>query len=94
MKKTRVLGIAGGGGALLHPFMNDKNYQILGNVEPRPVFYTKDLENWRLNFGDIPFQRELILGIKHPNIIVGSPSELFTMIVIPIYIFSIISLLF
>ena len=73
MKKTRVLGIAGGGGALLHPFMNDKNYQILGNVEPRPVFYTKDLENWRLNFGDIPFQRELILGIKHPNIIVGSP---------------------
>ena len=73
MKKTRVLGVAGGGGALLHPFLMDKNYQVLGNIEPRSVFYTKNLENWRLNFGDIPFQRDLILGIKRPNIIVGSP---------------------
>ena len=73
MKKTRVLGVCGGGGALLHPFLLDKNYEILGNIEPRPVFYTKHDENWRLNFGDIPLKRELIPGIKRPNIIVGSP---------------------
>ena len=73
MKKTRVLGVAAGGGALLLPFLNDKTYKILGNVEPRAVFHTKKEENWRLNFGKIPFETAFFDLKKRPDIIVGSP---------------------
>lgn len=73
MKKTRVLGVAGGGGALLLPFLNDKKYKILGNVEPRAVFHSKNEENWKLNFGKIPFKTEFFDLKKRPNVIVGSP---------------------
>lgn len=73
MKKTRVLGVAAGGGALLLPFLNDKKYKILGNIEPRAVFHTQSEENWELNFGKIPFKTEFFDLEKRPNIIVGSP---------------------
>lgn len=73
MKKTKVLGVAAGGGALLLPFLNDKNYKILGNIEPRAVFHTKNEENWKLNFGKIPFKTEFFDLNKRPDIIVGSP---------------------
>jgi site-specific DNA-cytosine methylase len=73
MKKTRVLGVCGGAGALLHPFLNDKKYKILGNIEPRAVFHTTSEENWKLNFGKIPFKTEFFDLKKRPNIIVGSP---------------------
>lgn len=73
MKKTKVLGVAGGGGALLLPFLKDPNYKILGNIEPRAVFHTKKEENWRQNFGKIPFKTDFFDLKKRPDIIVGSP---------------------
>ena len=73
MKRIRVLGVCAGGGALLLPFLNDENYKILGNVEPRYVFHTKKEENWVLNFGKIPFKTEFFKLKRAPDIIVGSP---------------------
>ncbi len=73
MKKIKILGVCAGGGALLHPFLGDKRYKILGNIEPRTVFHTKGEENWRLNFGEIPFETEFFDLEKRPDIIMGSP---------------------
>lgn len=72
-RKLRILGVCAGGGALLHPFLKDKKYKILGNIEPRAVFHTKNEENWKLNFGNILFKTSLIDLEKRPDIIVGSP---------------------
>jgi site-specific DNA-cytosine methylase len=74
IKHFKVLGIAAGQGALLYPFLNQKNCTLLGNVEPRSVFHTPKEQQWKLNFGDIPFSRKLNLdeSIK-PNVIVSSP---------------------
>ena len=72
-KKLRVLGVCAGGGALLLPFFKDKNYKILGNIEPRMVFHTKKEQNWKLNFGKVPFKKEFFDLEKRPDIIVGSP---------------------
>ena len=55
MKQLKVLGICGAQGALLYPL---KKY-LIGNVEPRAVFHTKKEEQWKLNFGEIPFVRSL-----------------------------------
>ena len=49
MGKLRVLGVCGAQGALLFPF---KKY-LIGNIEPRAVFHTKNEEQWKLNFGEI-----------------------------------------
>lgn len=46
-----VLGVSAGQGALLYPFRK----HLLGNIEPRGVFHTPGEEQWKLNFGDIPF---------------------------------------
>lgn len=71
MEKLRVLGICGAQGALLYPL---KRY-LIGNVEPRAVFHTKNEEQWKLNFGEIPFVKtvEPFINSK-PDIILGSPS--------------------
>lgn len=55
MGKLRVLGVCGAQGALLFPF---KRY-LIGNIEPRAVFHTKNEEQWRLNFGEIPLKGNL-----------------------------------
>ena len=55
MGKLRVLGVCGAQGALLFPF---KKY-LISNIEPRAVFHTKNEEQWKLNFGEIHFKREL-----------------------------------
>ena len=73
-KKLRVLGVCGAQGALLHPI---KKY-LIGNVEPRSVFWTPKNEQWVSNFGDIPLLRSIEdLGEKtssHIDVILGSPS--------------------
>ena len=71
MEKLKVLGICGAQGALLYPL---RKY-LIGNVEPRAVFHTRKEEQWRLNFGDIPFVRSIepFMNSK-PDIILGSPS--------------------
>ena len=71
MEKIRVLGICGAQGALLYPL---KKY-LIGNVEPRAVFHTKKEEQWKLNFGDIPFVKTIEPFMdSNPDIILGSPS--------------------
>ena len=71
MKKLQILGICGAQGALLYPL---RKY-LIGNVEPRAVFHTKKEEQWKLNFGEIPFVKTLepFLNSK-PDVILGSPS--------------------
>lgn len=77
-KKLKVIGVcAGSGAALLFPFLKDENFKILGNIEPRPVFHTPNEEQWKLNFGDIPFLKEHQISypdeLGRPDIIVSSP---------------------
>lgn len=66
-----VLGISAGQGALLFPFRNN----LLGNIEPRGVFHTPGEEQWKLNFGDIPFYKGYCLQEfnEKVDIIISSP---------------------
>lgn len=66
-----VLGISAGQGALLFPFRNN----LLGNIEPRGVFHTPGEEQWKLNFGDIPFYKGYCLQEfnEKVDIIMSSP---------------------
>lgn len=68
----KILGVCGAQGALIHRLKKD----LLANVEPRAVFHTKGQEQWKLNFGDIPFVRTLkeVDNIKEVDIIIGSPN--------------------
>lgn len=67
----KVLGVCGGNGVILHPF---KKY-LFANVEPRSIFYTKNQEQWKSNFKDIPMQKSLSFTTLLPEIdvIVGAP---------------------
>ena len=69
MKHLKVLRVSAGQGALLFPFKES----LVANIEPRAVFHTKNEEQWKLNFGDIPFLRnELPENIK-ADVIISSP---------------------
>lgn len=68
MKHLRVLGVSAGQGALLFPFKEN----LVANIEPRAVFHTKNEEQWKLNFGDIPFLRNELPDIK-ADVIISSP---------------------
>lgn len=70
-KEIRVMGVCAAQGALLFPFRK----HLIANIEPRAVFHTQGEIQWKLNFGFIPFLRELKQweGIT-PNVIIGSPS--------------------
>ena len=70
MRKLRVLGVCGAQGALLFQF---KKY-LVANIEPRSVFHTKNEEQWKLNFGNIPFKKDFIDINDDIDIIIGSPS--------------------
>lgn len=72
-EELTVLGVCGAQGALLHPLRKCK---IIGNIEPRGVFHSPGEEQWKINFGDIPFLRSLNDLPKCPkvDILVGSPS--------------------
>lgn len=54
MKELKVLGVSAGAGILLFPFRKN----LIANVETRGVFYTKGLEQWKLNFGDTPYYKD------------------------------------
>lgn len=68
-KDLKILGICAGQGALLFTWRK----QLLGNIEPRSVFHTQKEEQWRLNFGEIPFLRNELPEKWHPDIILSSP---------------------
>ena len=71
MKKLRVLGVCAGQGALLFPFREN----LLGNIEIRGVFHTPGEEQWKLNFGDIPFYKGFCLQEfdEKVDIVISSP---------------------
>jgi site-specific DNA-cytosine methylase len=69
MKKLKVLGVSAGAGILLFPFRKN----LIANVETRGVFYTKGLEQWKLNFGDTPYYKDGTLPDCKPDIILSSP---------------------
>lgn len=69
MKNLKVLGISAGQGALLFPFKEN----LIANIEPRSVFHTKGEEQWKLNFGNVPFLKEELPDNLRPNIIISSP---------------------
>lgn len=66
-----VLGISAGQGALLFPFRK----HLIGNIEPRGVFHTPREEQWKKNFGDIPFYKGYCLQEfdEEVDIIISSP---------------------
>lgn len=70
-KKLTVLGVSAGAGALLYPFRK----HLLGNIESRSVFHTPKEEQWKLNFGDIPFYKGFCLQEfnEKVDIIISSP---------------------
>lgn len=69
MKKLKVLGVSAGAGILLFPFRKN----LIANIETRGVFYTKGLEQWKLNFGDIPYYKDETFPDCKPDIILSSP---------------------
>lgn len=69
MKKLKVLGVSAGAGILLFPFRKN----LIANLEIRGVFYTKGLEQWKLNFGDIPYYKDGTFPDCKPDIILSSP---------------------
>lgn len=64
----KVLGVCAGNGVMVYPL---KRY-LIGNVEPRYVFYTKDNTQWKLNFGDIPMVQD-VENWPEADIIIGHP---------------------
>lgn len=68
-----VLGVMAGNGVIIHPF---KKY-LVGNIETRAIFHTKDNEQWKINFGNIPLYKtitEIRKNVKDPiDIIIGNP---------------------
>lgn len=78
----KVLGVCGGNGAVLYPFLEN----LIGNIEPRSAFKTPDNRQWKLNFHNIPLinkmaDKPLIQGwdmewnkqFKGVDIIIGHP---------------------
>lgn len=76
MRILNVLGVSAGQGALLFPFLNESKFKVVANVESRSVFHTPNEEQWKLNFGSIPFYRsfeKLFTEDLNVDIIVSSP---------------------
>lgn len=72
MTKLKVLGICAGNGVCLFPFAN-KNFEIIGNIEPRQVFHTKKEEQWSANFDAPIWKTYPNKTISRPHIIIGHP---------------------
>lgn len=73
--KLNMIGICAGQGALLHPFLNEKRFKVLFNVEPRAVFHTEREEQWNLNFRGVDFYKKPVLPEANDvDVIVGSPN--------------------
>lgn len=68
-----VLGVQAGNGVIVHPFKEC----LVGNLETRAIFHTKNNEQWVANFGNIPLYKtveQARKGIKTPiDIIIGNP---------------------
>lgn len=56
MKVFNVIGISCGHIGL-HPFLNEKRFKILANMDSRSCFHTPKEEQWKENYGKISFYR-------------------------------------
>jgi site-specific DNA-cytosine methylase len=65
----KILGVCGGNGVILYPMRGD----LIGNIEPRNVFYTPGELQWRLNFDQVPFYKKYEPGLN-PDVIIGAPN--------------------
>jgi site-specific DNA-cytosine methylase len=72
INKIKVLGVCGGGGVILYPFLH-KSFKLLANIEPRGIFGTPQQVQWKLNFNDIPLYRGLAELYSEVDVIVGAP---------------------
>lgn len=73
-KKVRdILGVCGGNGVILHPAKD----RLIANLEPRKIFHTKNQEQWRENFKNIPYFTDVnsvpFISKKRVKIIIGAP---------------------
>ena len=59
----KVLGINAGNGVILHPFKKD----LIGNIELRGVFHTKNDVQWVSNFKGIPLIKKLGKDLNLPD---------------------------
>lgn len=73
MKKLKVLGVCAGNGVCLFPFHKRKSFKVIGNIEPRGVFYDKKQEQWNANFEGIPQVKTSTSMKFKPDIIIGHP---------------------
>jgi site-specific DNA-cytosine methylase len=68
-----ILGVNAGNGVLLHTMKE----HLVGNIEIRAIFHTKGLEQWKANFGSIPYFKsvgELKKKMKSSvDVILGNP---------------------
>lgn len=64
----KVLGVAGGGGVIIHPFKPI----LAGNIETRSIFNTPGDIQWKLNF-DQPLYKSYRNDLGDINVIVGAP---------------------
>ena len=70
--KYNVLGVSSGLGVSLFPFKK----HLLANVEFRGIFHTKNDEQWKANFGNIPLHKhpESTRPLPgEPDVIISSP---------------------
>lgn len=77
MKTINVLGVCNGQGIGLFPFLSSGKYKVLGNIEPRAVYHSPKEEQWKANFGTLPFIRNLdstLLDDERVDVIIGNPS--------------------
>lgn len=72
MRKLKVLGICAANGASLFPFHKSSKFEVIGNAEPRSVYYTKCQSQWKANFGDIPMNKS-VEYVEDVDIIIGNP---------------------
>ena len=66
----KILGVCGGNGVILYPM----RFDLIGNVEPRNIFYTPNQHQWNINFHPIPFYKTLPNLKEEVDVIVGAPN--------------------
>lgn len=66
-----VLGVSSGGGVSLFPARK----RVIGNIEPRAIFYTPGDQQWKINFPNAFMRRDIPdeLFDKQVQVIVSSP---------------------
>lgn len=67
----RILAVCGGNGSWLYPLKSE----LVGNIEPRVLFYTLNNEQWEANFLPIVMCKSLnIYRWENIDVIIGAPN--------------------